>query len=239
MKWIWLSLGLLLGAIAPTLGKTVQFCGYDWTVRSGRGGPGPNQWDENNVWVDGSGNLHLGVTHWAGRWSCAEVTLQKRLGFGRYEFQVDGPIGRLDDNVVLGFFSYPTSDVGPDGTNEIDIEFARWGKASNPIGNYTVWPAEAGLKQQSKAFSFTLETDPTTHRFVWSSESVLFQSLRGGKSSASAEFGRWDFHPGDVARRIAQRSMPVHINLWLFQGHPPKDGREVELVVRRFSFAPI
>jgi hypothetical protein len=32
--------------------------------------------------------------------------------------------------------------------------------------------------------------------------------------------------------------MPVHLNLWLFKGLPPKDGREVEIVVQAFEFTP-
>ena len=32
--------------------------------------------------------------------------------------------------------------------------------------------------------------------------------------------------------------MPVHINLWLFKGLPPKDGQEVEVIIRDFQFAP-
>jgi len=39
--------------------KEIQFGGYTWTVRTGRGGPGPNAWDENNVWLDSATNLHL------------------------------------------------------------------------------------------------------------------------------------------------------------------------------------
>jgi hypothetical protein len=32
--------------------------------------------------------------------------------------------------------------------------------------------------------------------------------------------------------------MPVHINLWLFQGRPPKDGQEVEVIIRGFKYTP-
>jgi hypothetical protein len=37
-------------------------------------------------------------------------------------FQTNGRLDLLDDNVVLGLFNYPTEDVGPDGTHELDIE---------------------------------------------------------------------------------------------------------------------
>ena len=48
---LWVS-GCLLGGSLSLEGGTVQFAGYDWTVKSGTGGPGPNVWDERNVWVD-------------------------------------------------------------------------------------------------------------------------------------------------------------------------------------------
>ena len=32
--------------------------------------------------------------------------------------------------------------------------------------------------------------------------------------------------------------MPVHINLWLFKGLPPKDRQEVEVIIRDFKFTP-
>lgn len=227
---------VFLGTALSVQGQAVQFAGFEWSIRSGEGGPGPNQWDEQNVWLDQSGALHLRIAHRDNKWSCAEVTMRKRLGFGRYEFQISGPIDRLDDNVVLGLFNYPTRDVGSDATHEIDIEFARWGAARNPIGNYTVWPAEIGLKQQTKSFPFTLDTDQTTHRFIWSPARILFQSLRGHRPGDNGEFGRWIFSPEDASRRISQKAMPVHINLWLFRGLAPKDGKEVEMVVRSFTF---
>jgi hypothetical protein len=233
-----LSLGLLLFSVRPSPGATIQFCGYEWSVRSGRGGPGPNLWEENNVWLDASGALHLKIAHHDGKWSCAEVTMQKRLGFGRYEFQIQGAIDRLDDNVVLGLFNYPTRDVGPDATHEIDIEFSRWGDTKNSMGNYTVWPAEKGLKQQSKSFPFQLETGESTHRFTWNKNEILFQSLRGLRNDDGDEFRRWVFSPEVVAQRISRQPMPVHLNFWLFQGREPKNRQEVEVVLRRFSFTP-
>ena len=31
-----------------------------------------------------------------GKWSCAEVTMRKQLGFGRYEFEISGRLDKLD-----------------------------------------------------------------------------------------------------------------------------------------------
>jgi hypothetical protein len=83
--------------------------------------------------------------------------------------------------VVLGLFNYPTMDVGPDATHEIDIEFARWGDAMNPLGNYTVWPVAKSLKQISRSFRFTLTGEQTTHRFIWTRDGVKFQSLQASQ----------------------------------------------------------
>src|SRR6516165_4538500 len=178
--------------------KTIYFAGYNWMVKSGDNiGPGPNSWDENNVWVDQNGYLHLALTRHGGRWYCSQVSMMDRLGFGRYQFWVTGPIDQLDPNVVLGLFNYPPSDVGPDGTHEIDIEFARWGKPQAPIGNYTVWPAKKGLNSAHSSFPVGLSGDETTHRFTWGPTSVTFQSLVGSSDGDSGQFAIWQYQPPD------------------------------------------
>jgi len=228
--------GLLLALVLSSQAKEIQFGGYTWTIRAGQGGPGPNAWDENNVWLDSANNLHLKISHRGGKWSCAEITMQKRLGFGRYEFQTVGRLDWFDDNVVLGLFNYPTADVGPDGTHEIDIEFARWGSATNPMGNFTVWPAQKGLKHITKSFVFSLAGDQSTHRFTWRRDQVLFQSLQGHRDDDREELSRWLYQPEEPTRAISQRAMPVHVNLWLFRGLPPKNRLEVEVILHAFKF---
>jgi len=234
--WLW-AMGFL-ALVSSTPAKEIQFGGYTWTVRSGQGGPGPNAWDDSNVWLDSSTNLHLKISQRDGKWSCAEITMRQRLGFGGYQFQLMGRIDRFDDNVVLGLFNYPTGDVGPDATHEIDIEFARWGDAKNPMGNYTVWPVEKTLKQVSKPFPFILINDSSTHRFTWSSNHVQFRSMRGHREDGGEELSHWVYSPTESSRHISQQPMPVHINLWLFKGRPPKDGQEVEVIIQGFKFTP-
>ncbi len=226
-------------ATAASVSTTIQFSGYQWDVRSGTGGPGPNTWDPANVWVDAQGALHLKITAQGGAWSCAEVSTKKRFGFGRYQFQVISPLDQLDRNVVLGLFNYPTPDVGVDGTNEIDIEFARWGDEANPPGNYTVWPAQAGLAPRTHPFSFALDGTYTTHRFTWSSRRIFFQSLYGHRNDNRNRFASWVYRPSAYAKYIPQKPMPVHLNLWLFQGLPPTDGQEVEAIVKSFKFTKL
>lgn len=230
----------LLATGTATHARTLEFSGHSWNVRAaGSGGPGPNDWDPDNVWVDDGGALHLKLTKRDGQWYAAEVSTRERLGFGRYEFQITGPLDRLDPHVVFGLFNYPTRDVGPDATHEIDIEFAQWGNAQGPIGNYTVWPTTTASRRQSRSFPFRLKGEESTQSFTWTPTKVTFQSREGPKGEGSQTLQNWSFEPDNPTASIAQKPMPIHINLWCFQGRPPTNGQEVELVVRGFKFTPL
>ena len=92
-------------------GRTIRFSGYDWLVKTSTVlvGPGPNYFsdDEENVWIDDLGRLHLRVTRDAdGHWRASEVVLQASLGYGQYRFALEGTAQELDPNVVLGLFTW-------------------------------------------------------------------------------------------------------------------------------------
>jgi len=221
--------------------KTITFSGYEWTVKHAASqGPGPNAWDRNNVWVDEAGRMHLTISHRDGQWRCAELFTKERFGFGRYQWQLVGRPDRFDPQVVLGLFPYTRPEVGPDGTNEIDIEFSRWGKADAPIGNFSVWPAAAELKNKHKthSFDFKLEGDHTTHRFDWSAKAVRFWMLGGHRDDDRNTIHTWDFTPDTPEQLIPQHPLPLHINFWLFRGKPPQDGQEAEIIISKFTFVP-
>lgn len=219
--------------------KTFQWAGYEWNVRgTGFGGPGPNYWDERNAWVDRDGRLRLRLAQRDSKWVGAEVLTTKRLGFGRYEFEVQTRLDSLDRNVVLGIFNYPTSDVGSDGTHEIDIEFARWGSASNLPGNFTVWPVQAALKQTTHPFAFDAKQPRTTHVFDWGTNRIEFAAYDGRISGGRPALASWTYAPANPAQRISQKPMPLHLNLWCFSGKPPVDGQDVEVVFSSFRFDP-
>jgi hypothetical protein len=229
--------------------NTITFSGYQWDVRADTGGPGPNIWDAANVQVDDEGRLHLTITKNTGtagktEWHCAEINTQQRLGVGRYQFQVIGRIDKLDRNVVLGLFNHPTrGDVGrPDGTNEIDIEFAQWGKAAAKTNaDYVVLPESLPDTHKDTdriLFKFALNGDNTTHRFLWQNDRVTFQSLHGHRDNDAHEFERWLYMPSPPGGLIPQLPTPVHINLWLVGGKPPSDRAEVEIIISQFTFVP-
>jgi beta-glucanase (GH16 family) len=220
---------------------TVNFSGLVWDVREGSGGPGPNLWKSSNVWVDARGYLHLRITYQNGKWYCAQLSTRQKFGFGTYQWQILSRVDAFDPNVVLGLFNYPTPDVGPDATNEIDIEFSHWGDADYPIGNYTVWPAVSGLKQRTKTFDFTLGGShglSSTHKFTWSSTQVRYRSQYGLRNDNLNTFATWTYAPADSLRYIPQDPMKVYINLWLMLGRPPMDGQTVVVVIKNFKFTP-
>ncbi len=213
--------------------KTLDFSGMTWTVKSGRGGPGPCNWSENNAWVDSSGQLHLKISKSTdGKWYCGEVFTPGNIGFGEYEWFVIGRVDNFDKNVVLGLFPYG----GPDGQNEIDIEMAKWGKNGNRTGNFTVYPAKSGINYTTKTFMFTLSGDYTTHRFNWQSKSVYFQMLNGHRTDNKNQISNWNFVPANYLDYIPQEPMPLHLNLWLRKGLAPSDGKEVEIIIKSFTY---
>lgn len=216
----------------------LHFSGYDWEVRSNAdGGPGPNHWEAGNVSVDRQGRLHLRLSHRGGVWQCAEVTTLHSFGFGLYQFQVTGALDRLDPNVVFGLFDYPPPGAGPDGTNEIDIEYSRWGDPAYFPASATVYPAHPGPKPVSHPFPIPSGLTDTAQRFTRQPDAVRVQCLRGHRDDDKEEYAHWTFCPADQ-QGVPQQPLPVHINLWLMRGRAPQDRKEVEVIVKQFSFTP-
>ncbi|MFP4622148.1 MAG: hypothetical protein ACLFM7_12615, partial [Bacteroidales bacterium] len=81
--------------------------------------------------------------------------------------------------------------------------------------------------------------------FNWQPASVDFRSIHGHREGTN--------NPRSIIGEKAIRgsmvptpgNMKVHINLWLYdanhdgRGDPPKDGDEVEIVIRDFKFTPL
>ncbi|SMC28223.1 Carbohydrate binding domain-containing protein [Andreprevotia lacus DSM 23236] len=241
--------------------KVLHWSGFDWSVRAGGGGPGPNNWDDRNAWVDAQGYLHLKIANRDGVWSSTEIQLgtnMDRLGFGTFQTHMIGRPDQLDPNVVFGFYTYPPRDVGADATNEIDIEFSKWGNQFAPIGNYTVWPAVNAANRSWSGFDLALDGDKSTHRFNWQSDKVTFQSLNGhvGVNDNTGLAASWVFDPKfppavtdnrliqwycsshDPLQCISQKPQYFLINLWQVGGRAPSDNKEVEIILTDFTYVP-
>lgn len=219
--------------------STISWKGYTWRVTNG-GMAGVAPGSANNVFVDANGYLHLKITQSNGAWTAAELFTTTNLGFGTYRWQIDGPVDKLDKNVVVGLFPYgPAAGMGQSGNNEIDIEFARWGNSAWPNGNWTIYP-RTGSTVGSNTFNFSLGSTYTTSTFVWKSNSIAFSLQEGLKANGdtSGLIKSWTYAPSNASTNIPQQAFPLGMNLWCF-GAPPSNGQNVEIVIRNFQFIPL
>jgi hypothetical protein len=213
----------------PPAGRTIDFAGHTWTVKSsnGRIGPGPNYFSSStdNVWVDGAG-LHMKITKSKNRWNCAEVILNGTLGYGTYRFHLATPVDNLDPSVVLGLFTW--NDNPADNHHELDIEFARWGAAGNMNAQYVVQPYTD--PDNILRFGWPPNNPVSSHSFTWLPTQVTFECVANGSS---------------VVEWTATQGIPptggenARINLWLFQGRAPTNGQAVEVIISDFEFIPM
>jgi hypothetical protein len=219
------ALALLGSACGGSNTRTVEFSGYTWEVKSSEEavGPGPNYFSdsEDNVWVDSRGRLHLKLTYSEGRWRCAEVINTESLGLGRYTFELGSPVSDFDPNVVLGLLTW--SDDPAYSNREIDFEFSRWANATNPMnGQYVVQPFRWNRKKFTQP-----PVASSSQSFDWREDAVTFTSSSGVPSTWTTD-DRVPPPGGEL----------VHMNLWLYLGEAPTDGRTVEVIVTNFEFTP-
>jgi hypothetical protein len=222
----------------PMPERTLEFAGRTWVVKDGHYGPGPNHFDGDNVFVDDRGRLHLRIVQRGRRWTCAEVRTTDLLGPGTYSFRVEARLDALDPWVVLGMFSYPTPDAGPDGTMEVDIEVTRWGNLVGPWLHYTAWPVRPGRSPRTTASGDALGGTHTTHVYQRLQDRVAFQSFHGHREGVEAAFAAGPVIVTDPGY-VSATPMPLHLGLWLFRGHRPADVQPVEVVITDVIFAPL
>jgi hypothetical protein len=231
--------GALLVAAATGDALALTWKGHTWNVTSG-GMAGTCKGSPNNVSVDANGYLHLKITNSGGTWTAAELFTAEKLGFGTYQWQIDGPIDRLDKNVVVGLFPYgPAAGIGGDGTNEIDIEYAFWGHADGPNGDFTNYPA-SGSTIGELSFKFSLNGGTlSTSRFIWNETSIQDFSMSGLEPIGDTTnlIKSFSYAPSNPTMNIPQQALPLGMNLWCFQA-PPSDGQNVEIIIRDFQFVP-
>ncbi|HXT00296.1 MAG TPA: glycoside hydrolase family 16 protein [Elusimicrobiota bacterium] len=234
MKILSVVLGLLASgsfAAAPPP-ATFRFSGYDWTVQ--RFGPNCEDFSagEDHVRLDARGRLHLRATSRGGRRSCAEAASLASFGYGTYVFDVEAPVARYDDNVVLGLFTYDNDTAS--AHREIDVEFSRWGDPKRPNGQYTVQPhpdggGECGKNDVQCRFEVPGDATRGVYVFRWEPGRVSFSARRAdGRPLRS-----WV----ETKQVPSAGKVPVKLNLWFF-GKPRAGDQEAECVIRRFTFVP-
>lgn len=211
--------------------RTVTFSGMRWVVKQSdaRVGPGPNIFSASarNVFVDRRGRLHLRITRSGaaarGPWLSSEVIGARSLGYGTYRWELDTPVDRLNRNAVLGLFTW--SNRPGQHNREIDVEFARWGRANAPTNAlYTVQPYD----QVGNVQHFTTSgVARSFHGFTWAPDHITFFSSTGP--------AMWVYMGPDVPT-IGGES--PRMNLWMFRGRRAAGPGRREVIIRRFSFTP-
>ncbi|CAF1492592.1 unnamed protein product [Adineta ricciae] len=225
------------------MARSFNWQGIEWIARRSNEleGPGPNKWSSNNVTVDDDGHLHLRISQQNGQWTCAEVFTSQKFGFGRYVWSVEGAVDKLDPKLVLGLFTYPTPAEGPDRTNEIDIEWSKWGQTDQNATNlgYTIYPRTEGGPIVSKNKKQGLNGTYTTSAFTWSPNGVKLESYHGHTTKDENKFFEWTT-PYGFANACPIAPVPIHMNLWIHQeeipGMSPLNGEEVEVIIHNFKF---
>ncbi len=226
--------------------RDIYFSGYRWEVKSsikspgGRTAPNNNYFSSSykNVWVDVRGRLHLKIAYRRGKWYCSEVITLKSFGYGRYLFYIDSDLAEIDDNVIVGLFTWDTS---PEYSHrEIDIEFSRWGGQLKRFNSqYVVQNALNTLTKESRdgifRFNISHSSTPTVHIFEWMPDYINFESYYIDEKDGSRGniIASWRYIGNNIPIPGNEK---VRINVYLFNGLPPGNGKDFELIVRKFKF---
>jgi hypothetical protein len=221
-----------VGPIELAPSKALHFSGYDWVVRtiaSDRGGLN-NLYGGENAWVDANGAMHLRITKKSGRWSCAEVKLNRSLGYGTYIATVRD-VSRLEPAAV---FSLTTFDdwAGEQHYREMDVEDSRWGDAASKTD------AQFGIQPfyvPGNVFSFTTPSGPLTHSLRWESGKASFKTVRGTSMRPGAQV---------VAEHLFTNGVPsagqetFQFLFYVVGSDKSPMQNEDEVVVEKFEYLP-
>jgi hypothetical protein len=230
--------GALLWTLQCAQAQTVTWSGRAWKLTSGHmAGVAPGS--PANVTIDAHGYLHLHIVRQDGKWTAAELFTTEDLGFGTYQWIVQGNVYAMDPTTVLGLFTYgPTHHIGGDAEDEIDIEFSQWNKTCHGCNaDFTVYPATGHRKpKEVSAWEDNFHVSGgtlTTARMEWFPDHIVFTLMNGpqpiGKVTDMIKTETYT----SGATNIPQVAAPVGINLWCFKQTPAQDQ---SVVIRDFEF---
>ena len=209
---------------------TLQFGGYEWTVRaaaSDRGGK--NRYDPANAWTDPGGALHMRIAGEPGKWTCAELALTRSFGYGLYTFTLDD-ISTLDPAARFAIFTWDGPAVAQYG-REMAITLGQHGERPQDNGRYIVEPVDLPKNRSN----FSAPGGVLTHQLRWEPERATFRTFRGER-------------PGDGAKPIAEHvftsgvpgagNETIRFSLYVYQSNPTPMQKPAEVIVKRFTFEP-
>jgi hypothetical protein len=216
---------------APIVPRPIHFSGYDWTALaagSDRGGES-NIYDPANAWTDEKGYLHLRMTPRNGRWTCAEVNLNRSLGYGTYRFVVQDS-AHLDPSAVLGMFTLDLAATA-ENRSELDIELSRWGNPAGKNAQYVIQP----FYVPENVARFTVPPGVLTHTFSWEPGVASFKTVLGGDMNPAAKTISSHVFTSGVPTPAAEK---VHIDLFDFYHSRNSEQHPAEVVIEKFEYLP-
>lgn len=243
---------------------TLVFSGRNWTIKNGNGlmGPGPNFFSNhpNDVWVDQNGYLHLTVTERDGQWKSTEVVSQDNLGYGKYAWTLEGNPLDIDENVIIGLFTWDNNTFQEHANSEVDIEFAKWGEVDEGYTlQYGVQPIAFGPYNEERVdkpeVDSTFLVGVSTHEFTWTDTLITWRSYAGEYSdNPGTILASWSFdlnNPARIKYEGDNQSDPIVIpgygattnarmNYWLLNGpQGPSNQFRHEIIIRSFNYTAL
>ncbi|MGB7052482.1 MAG: hypothetical protein WBG41_13000 [Acidimicrobiales bacterium] len=240
------ALGLMVIIAFPTVdnaSNSLSWMGHEWTITNGSmAGIAPG--DAANVSLTKQGYLQLQVVRHGSSVTAAQLFSQDVMGFGTYQWQIQGPVDSMPTEIVLGLFPYgPADGIGQNGENEIDIEFSKWrgtlcGGACN--ADFAVYPSSGhgNLKATQDNFLVKLARgNLVTARLTWTSTSITETVMSGLQPMGTTNdvLHTWTFEPSNPEARIPQQAVPLGMNLWCYEAKP-SHGQKI--TIRSFQFDP-
>lgn len=252
------------GVVVPEIKGDFAFSGYQWKYKNANTlvGPGPNRFSGTSdfAWVDSLGYLHLRIAKKNNLWTCSEVISTKVFGYGTYVMTCVSDITPFDRNVVFGFFTWDSYSFQTQANSEVDIEFSRWGNASDTnLVSFAVQPVifsnpvpYAERTFQSKINNSFLKKT-MTYMFRWTPDSIRWESYEGSNYPGVNKLSEWTFDKNNISRRKIEGpntsdpivipapsdSTNVRFNMWLLGGNAPSNGQEHEVVISSFKYIPL
>jgi hypothetical protein len=211
---------------------SLKFSGYDWNVRmtsSDKGGTN-NLYDSENAWTDPSGALHMQIKKKPDSWSCAEIFLNRGLGYGTYSVTVRDT-SHLEPAAVLSMFTFDEW-ASEERFREMDVEVGGRGDTGNKNNaRYVIQP----LYLPGNLFSFAAPSGTLTYVLRWESGHATFQTFRGRSSGVRAQLvSEHEFTSGIPVPGKAILRLIFFVTA---SGKNPMQ-RPSEVVVEKFEYLP-
>jgi hypothetical protein len=178
--------------------------------------------------------------------------VSQTYGYGTYTFNLASPVDGLDPNVVFGLFTWSDDPAYPGplspwtnnpgggipSHSELDVEFSRWGIPTGPNAQFAVQP----YTNNGARYQFTMPPGYNTSTAIiyWFPDGISFK-VQDSNGNIIQQYS----YPGPVPQpgeNGGWMGLPnlqqVRLNLWLYNGQPPQNGQDAEVVVSNFTYTP-